>query len=513
LRTRPRASILASPALVGAITVLILGVAVVLAVNANQGLPFVPTYDVKAELPGGLNLVVGNEVRVGGAHVGVVDKIDPSVDSKSGRTIAVVHMKLDRELDPLPKTTQVRIRPRSVLGLKYVELGIPDGVKPDKGDELAVKNGETLPLKQATDRPYVEIDQFFSTNTKAHRENTQRVLEGGGNVFTGRGEAINRAIRDFVPFFVHLEPVMTTLSDPGTQLNRLFRQLSRFNAQLAPVAATYADLFGNMATTFEALGRDETRLRETIERSPRTLEEGIESLPVQRGFLEDSERLYAELAPTARQLQRSLPGIADALDTGRPVLRRSPTLFSNTRNVFGALRDLVRNPDTLLALKDLTTLVQLAAPLVEYVAPYQTVCNYWVYYWTSISEHVSEPVRNGTIQRALSKTDNRTQDNRVSIMEAEVPADIPEDQSARTATDPEGNPLTTLHRQYYQPAIDAQGNADCQEGQKGYLEGPLVEGGRYPRGQLGGNHVVVDPDTPGNRGPTFKGVPRLQDVP
>ncbi|MGH2837392.1 MAG: MlaD family protein, partial [Thermoleophilaceae bacterium] len=73
---RPAASIVASPVLVGAVTVLVAIVAVFPAYNANQGLPFVPTYDVKAELPSGSNLVVGNEVRIGGFRVGLVDKID-----------------------------------------------------------------------------------------------------------------------------------------------------------------------------------------------------------------------------------------------------------------------------------------------------------------------------------------------------------------------------------------------------------------------------------------------------
>src|SRR5918997_6431651 len=114
MRTRRQASILASPVLVGAVTVLILGVAVVLAVNANQGLPFVPTYDVKAEIPGGLNLVKGNEVRVGGAHQGIVERIEPTVDEETGKSIAIIHMKLDRDLKPIPTDTAVRIRPRSV---------------------------------------------------------------------------------------------------------------------------------------------------------------------------------------------------------------------------------------------------------------------------------------------------------------------------------------------------------------------------------------------------------------
>jgi virulence factor Mce-like protein len=508
VQRRPQASILASPTLVGAVTLLIMVVAVVLAVNANQGLPFVPTYDVKAEIPGGNNLVIGNEVRVGGAHIGVVDRIEPTVDVESERAIAVIHMKLDKAIEPIPKSTQVRIRPRSVLGLKYVELTLPQE-KPSGNEVLSA--GETLPLENSR-RP-VEIDEFFSTNTEAHRENTQRVLEGAGDTFTGRGQDINQAIHAFVPFFTHLEPVMTVLSDPGTRLNQLFRQLGRTAAQIAPVATTYAALFGNMATTWEALGRDEGALRQTIERSPPTLDTGIRSLPVQRPFLADSERLYAELIPVAREFQQSLPSIADALEEGQPVLRKAPTLYRNTEDVFDAFGELVDNPDTLLALKDLTELIRTARPLVEYVAPYQTVCNYWVYYWNALSEHVAEPVRNGTIQRVLRKTDNNTQDNRMSNSEGDKPADVPFDRPARGATDAAGNALVTARRTHYYPAIDAQGNADYQNGQTGYVEGPLATGNRYGPREDGGQHVILDSDLPGNRGPTFKGVPHLRDVP
>jgi virulence factor Mce-like protein len=507
MRGRQRTSILASPVLVGAVTILIVAVAVILAVNANQGLPFVPTYNVKAELPGGANLVIGNEVRVGGDHVGFVEKIDPAVDPETGRTIAIIHMKLDRDLKPIPKSAVVRVRPRSVLGLKYVALEIPEEKPPP---EEAVQDGETLPMRQ--DEPPVEFDEFLSVNTPAHRENQQRVLTGAGNVFTGRGPAINEAIHNFVPFFVHLTPVMEALSDPRTRLNQLFRQLGRTANQIARVAPAWAQLFGNIATTNEALGRNEERLRQMIERGPPDLEEGIRSFPVQRVFNVDQERLFIELAPTAREFRRSLPGVSDALDTGTPVLRRSPKLYRNTERFLLALEDLVENPDTLLALKDLTTLVTLAAPLVEFAAPYITVCNYFTYFWTFNSDHISEPVRNGTIQRVLLKNDNSTQDDRFSTTTADIFADVA-GPNAKGATNQAGQPLVRLQRQSYGPAIDAQGNADCQGGQGGYPEGPLVEGNRYGPNEIGGRHVILDPDLPGNRGPTFTGVPRLQDVP
>ena len=44
-------SIFGSPVLVGSLTVLIVIVAVFLAYNANSGLPFVPTYELKAQVP------------------------------------------------------------------------------------------------------------------------------------------------------------------------------------------------------------------------------------------------------------------------------------------------------------------------------------------------------------------------------------------------------------------------------------------------------------------------------
>ena len=67
---RSRAALTASPVLVGAVTVLVTIVAVFLSYNANTGLPFVPTYDLKANLPNASQLVKGFDVRIGGARVG-----------------------------------------------------------------------------------------------------------------------------------------------------------------------------------------------------------------------------------------------------------------------------------------------------------------------------------------------------------------------------------------------------------------------------------------------------------
>ena len=66
MRHRTSSAVLANPVLVGAVTILVVVVAVFLAYNANAGLPFVPTFELKANVPSGAQLVPGNDVREGG---------------------------------------------------------------------------------------------------------------------------------------------------------------------------------------------------------------------------------------------------------------------------------------------------------------------------------------------------------------------------------------------------------------------------------------------------------------
>src|SRR5215207_1844138 len=115
MRRSGGAALTASPVLVGAVTVLVTIVAVFLSYNATSGLPFVPTYDLKANLPNAAQLVRGFEVRIGGARVGLISEIEP-LRRDDGSTYAQVTMKLDKELEPLPADSTLLVRPRSSLG-------------------------------------------------------------------------------------------------------------------------------------------------------------------------------------------------------------------------------------------------------------------------------------------------------------------------------------------------------------------------------------------------------------
>ena len=99
-----------SPILVGAVTILVVIVAVFLAYNANNGLPFVSTYNLKAEVPNANALVKGNEVRIGGVRVGIVKSVVP-VQESNGKVFAELSLSLDKNAEPLPVDSTVTIRP------------------------------------------------------------------------------------------------------------------------------------------------------------------------------------------------------------------------------------------------------------------------------------------------------------------------------------------------------------------------------------------------------------------
>jgi hypothetical protein len=218
----------------------------------------------------------------------------------------------------------------------------------------------------------------------------------------------------------------------------------------------------------------------------------IRSFRVQRPFLAEFRDFSTELDRAARQLPRTLPRIIPALRTGIPVLKRSPLINRPLRKTFVSLRELMAAPGTGTALRGLTATVGTLNPTVRFLGPYITVCNYWNYSWTHVAEHLTEPDPTGGSQRTLLNQAGR-QDNSVTSLGAAEPAN---GENVRSGTPQH------LHTNNYSAAIDRQGNADCESGQRGYPTRINHYGDKR-------FNIVVDPHIPGNQGPTFTGRPRV----
>lgn len=390
---RGSASLAANPVLIGAATTLIVVVAVFLAYNANSGLPFVPTYSLKTQVPSAANLVVGNEVRLGGARVGVVEQIDP-VRRADGSVVAELRLKLETTVKPLPDDSTVLVRPRSALGLKYVELTRGDSTR-------GFEDGATIPLGQATPEP-VEFDEVINTFDDRTRVASRRNLTEFGDALAGRGQDLNVALQELQPLLRNLVPVMNNLADRRTRLGRLVQALGRTSAEVAPVAETQAALFANLDTTFTALASvARPFIQETISEGPAALDTAIENLPAQRPFLANSEGLARELRPGVRALRGAAPDLAEALEVGTPVLRRSLDLNERLKPTFTALEEFAADPSVKLGVANLTNLARIANPTVAHLTPVQTVCNYVTLWFRNIASLLSVGDANGTGQRFI----------------------------------------------------------------------------------------------------------------
>src|SRR5207302_8493703 len=226
----------------------------------------------------------------------------------------------------------------------------------------------------------------------------------------------------------------------------------------------------------------------------------IESFRIQRPFIADFTDLSARLRPAAAILPSALPPLNSALAVGTPILRRSVILNQNTTKVFNALDDLANDPNTLLALKDLSQLTRSGAPLFQYISPFQTVCNYATYFFNALGSHISEGTISGTAERVLLKSANDWQEDVAYNSFGARPSDLPPNVDPIGATvGPNDEPAYVLHGQPYTPAIDAQGNADCAKAHFGYPAGPLLDDpARYAPG-----NGTPPPRTPPPDGNTY----------
>jgi virulence factor Mce-like protein len=386
-------SIAGNPVLIGAATVLVVIVAMFLSYNANAGLPFVPTYQLKVEAPSAAALVKGNEVRIGGARVGAVDTITTK-RRQDGTSVALIGMKLERAVDPLPKDSTIIIRPKSALGLKYVEI--------TRGtSEEGYEDGDTIPVS-ASKPTEVEFDEFVNMFDDETRPAMQENLRGFGDAFAGRGSSLNVALGVLPALLRDIQPVARNLSDPDTGLKTFFNELGDAARIVAPAAESQASLFVNLDTTFTALAEvARPYIQDSITEARPALDAAIRSFPIQRPFLRNTEGLFRELRPGAKSLRTAAPDLADALELGTPTLRRSPALNRRLASLLTELQAFANDPVAPRGVKRLSETLEALKPPLDHLAPAQLTCSYLTLWFRNVSSLLSEGDVHGTWQRFI----------------------------------------------------------------------------------------------------------------
>jgi virulence factor Mce-like protein len=453
MRRRHR-GLLLNPVLIGAITTLVAVIAVFLAYNANNGLPFTPGYALTVELPDAANLVRGNDVRIAGVRVGAITSIAPRQDPHTGAAIARLDLKLQPSAGPLPVDSTVIVRSRSALGLKYLEV-----VRGSAATTLP--SGATLPLANARPEP-VELDQVLNMFDARTRAASQANLVSFGDTFAGRGTGLNATIGQLTPLLRDLAPVAQNLAAPQTRLAHLFEALNRAAAQVAPVAETQAGLFRNLDATFAQLaGVARPFIQQSIQNAPPALEQAIRSFASERPFIAKTTNFMRLLRPSAQALRGAAPALAGALHAGATNFGPADALNRRLATSLTALQSFAQDPLVTLGLGDVTQTAQAGAPIAADLAGAQTVCNYVTLFFRNVASLLSEGDSIGTWQRFVIVLTPSGPNN--EGVPAAAPANGP------------GND-NHLHVNPY-PNVAAPGQPrECEAANESYLAGTTVTG-------------------------------------
>jgi virulence factor Mce-like protein len=384
---RPSQSPFANRILIGAITTLVLIVAVFLAYNANSGLPFVPTYNLSAQAPDAAGLIASDNVEIGGNRVGYVSSISNEV-LPDGVAIAVLHLKLNKSIEPLPADSTDLVRPVSPLGEKYLQI--------TRGRSTTIlPAGATIPLSH-TSLP-VELDDFFKIFNAKTRAASQVNLNEFGNGFAARGPDLNQALSTVKSLIYVLLPVTGNLLNPQTRWAQLFPSLEQAAHEVVGVANQQAQLFTALDQTFTPLSEATPALQASITGGPPALRTATRELPAQAQFTNDTTELFRRFRPAFKSLGQASAQLAPAEAAGIPALRRAPQLNGRLVTTLDSIESFAQNPGTLPGLVILTETAQLIEPTVAYIEPAQTQCNYLALFFRNLESALSESDQVGTM--------------------------------------------------------------------------------------------------------------------
>jgi virulence factor Mce-like protein len=442
-----------SPVIVGAVTVLVVIVAVFLAYNANNGLPFVSTYNLNARVPNANALVKGNEVRIGGSRVGVVKGVKP-IQLSNGRVAAEIDLSLDKSAEPIPVNSTMIIRPKSPLGLKYLQI-----VPGNSGKGLPA--GGTIPISAARPEP-VDIDQFFDMFDEKTRTAIQRGQAGFGNALAGRGPQINAALGDLRSLVENAQPVLGDIVAPSTNFGGFWEALEDLSATVAPVAETQASMFVALDRTFAAFARvSRPFIQETIVKGPPTLDAVTADLPTLRPFFRDAGRFFTALKPGAKALGETSPTIDAALRAGIPALNRSPAFYAQLTPTAEALLDFQGTSGVFNGLDLLIDTNELLEPPIKFITPAQTTCNYLSLVFSNLADAFSESNGNGNWLGAI-------------VFEPPSGPNAESAPASAPANGPEGK--NHLHYNPYPDTAAPGQSRECEAGNERYTSGKTVIG-------------------------------------
>ena len=322
-------------------------------------------YHVNLTLENASQLISGNEVKVGGIPIGVINSVELTEDFRAKVGVDIS----DDDFKPLHRGTRAAVLFDSLTSVAGRYLAVTPG--PQNAPEIP--DGGYLPA-DAT-RGAIDPDQVLQTIDERVQRDLRGVLRKSPKIFEGAAAGQANA------GFEALSPALSQGTALARELNRDQRAMRRLLRSSADVFAAVASrpedleqLTGNALAATSAIAERSGNLDSILGQLPPTLRRTNTTLVNLRHTLQDLRPLVRDTRPAARPLAQVLTRLRPIVAQARPVvrtLRRTVRRSGRTNDLIDALRGILPVArEGIPAFNSTAQVLEDLAPIVTELRPY-----------------------------------------------------------------------------------------------------------------------------------------------
>jgi phospholipid/cholesterol/gamma-HCH transport system substrate-binding protein len=293
-------------------------VAVVVAgIGVSRLLPQAAPYEVTVPVQNAAGLSPGSDLMIAGAKAGSV------VGIALGPGTALVTVSVDAEHAPLRTDATVSVRPKSLLGERY--LALDPGQAPD-----ALPSGATLPPTAVTSS--TSLEDVVNTFDQPTRDKLQTLIVELGAGVAGRGQEVNEGIVAGRQDLSDLRGIASALASRDAELKDVIANLDSVTQELARSdrRQELGALIQNLEALLHNLAGQEAQLQQALTETNAALTRTAAGLDGTGGNLADIARelpvtvhladlIMADLGPDSSALMPHLDQLNTAIAEGPSV--------------------------------------------------------------------------------------------------------------------------------------------------------------------------------------------------
>lgn len=282
-------------------------------------------YRVAAVFDTAKGMVPGQQVKIAGAVVGRIDRIDLAPGPKARMVLDV-----ERRYGPFRADASCSIRPEGLISENFVECRPGTAARDLAADASGVP---VVPLERTT--VPVSLQDVIDVFSLPTAQRLGVFITELGIAGAGRGEDLNALLRRANPALASSRRVLDILAAQRRQIAAAVTQTDRVLARLGRQDEDVRGFVTHAADVAETTAGRRTQLASTVERLPamlRAVRPGLRALDATAQDATPLLRSVRAAAPGLDELTRTLPAFSNA---GRPALR---SLTAVTRTARPAIR-------------------------------------------------------------------------------------------------------------------------------------------------------------------------------